>query len=131
MALVLLRRCLQWGDPENLKDYEGGRTYDDLKKHLDDNQVDVCGPANLDKCSDDKKASIAKVVAMPESERDAAIEAYDTTKAKHDAEFKALVEKLTEQYVVNKKKTEDVKAAVKAWGIAMAKNILSDKRSKK
>ena len=48
--------------------YEGGRTYDDLKKFADENLGPSCSPTNLDLCNDEQKAEIAKYQAMDISE---------------------------------------------------------------
>merc|ERR1712151_221729 len=43
---------IKYGDPADLQDYNGGRSYDDLKSFADENLGPSCGPANLDLCSD-------------------------------------------------------------------------------
>merc|ERR1711933_287498 len=50
---------IKYGDPDDLQDYKGGRSYDDLKKFAE-GMGPSCGPANLDLCDDEKKAQIAK-----------------------------------------------------------------------
>merc|ERR1712070_689766 len=55
---------IKYGDPGELKDYNGGRTYDDLKKFADENLGPTCGPENLDLCDDESKAMIEKFQAM-------------------------------------------------------------------
>merc|ERR1719174_3490466 len=44
--------------------YEGGRTYDDLKKFADENLGPSCSPAELDLCNDEQKAEIEKFQAI-------------------------------------------------------------------
>jgi len=55
---------IKYGDPSYLKDYSGGRTYEDLKKFADENLGPSCGPDTLDVCSDEQKALIKKFQAM-------------------------------------------------------------------
>jgi len=56
---------IKYGDPEELKDYQGGRSYDDLKKFADENLGPQCGPGpNIDLCSADVKAAIEKYAVM-------------------------------------------------------------------
>jgi len=56
---------IKYGDPEELKDYQGGRSYDDLKKFADENLGPQCGPGpNIDLCPADVKASIEKYTGM-------------------------------------------------------------------
>merc|ERR1719159_2148951 len=51
---------IKWGEPDSLKDYNGGRTLDDLKKFAEENLGPTCGPDNLDLCDDADKKAIAK-----------------------------------------------------------------------
>merc|ERR1712013_386217 len=59
---------IKWGDPNALEDYEGGRTYDDLKNFAKKNIKPICGPNALDLCDDDKKKEIAVLQALPAEE---------------------------------------------------------------
>ena len=64
---------IKWGDPSDLQDFQGGRSYDDLKKFADENLKPVCSPKNIDLCDDVKKADILKFQAMSEADLDALI----------------------------------------------------------
>jgi len=56
---------IKHGDPDELKDYEGGRDYASLKAHAENNLGPQCGPgANLHLCSDKVKAKIEKFMKM-------------------------------------------------------------------
>jgi len=55
---------IKYGDPEDLKDYEGGRDLDSLKKFASENLGPQCGPANLDLCSDDVRKKIEGYMKM-------------------------------------------------------------------
>merc|ERR1712013_41600 len=59
---------IKYGDPNDLQDYKGGRTFADLKKFAD-GLGPQCGPANLDLCDDAKKKQIADMQAMSASDR--------------------------------------------------------------
>merc|ERR1739845_77133 len=64
---------IKYGDPNNLEDYKGGRSFSDLKKFAEENLGPTCGPDNLDLCDDEKKALIAKYQAMSKEELSASI----------------------------------------------------------
>mmetsp|Transcript_8263 Transcript_8263/g.12002 ORF Transcript_8263/g.12002 Transcript_8263/m.12002 type:complete len:190 (+) Transcript_8263:84-653(+) len=50
---------LKYGDPSELKDYQGGRSFDDLKKFASENLGPTCGPGeNLALCDEATKAKI-------------------------------------------------------------------------
>jgi hypothetical protein len=55
---------IKYGDPDDLKDYNGGRSYDDLKKFAEENLGPQCGPKNLDLCSDEVKVKLEKFMTM-------------------------------------------------------------------
>lgn len=55
---------IKYGDAGDMKDYQGGRDYDSLKKFADSNLGPTCGPATLDLCTDAEKAKYEKFMAM-------------------------------------------------------------------
>jgi len=55
---------IKHGEPSELKDYEGGRDFDSLKKFASENLGPTCGPDHVDLCSAKDKASIGKYEAM-------------------------------------------------------------------
>jgi len=56
---------IKYGDPGELKDYQGGRSFDDLKKFAEENLGPSCGPGeNIDLCDEETKAAINKYVTM-------------------------------------------------------------------
>mmetsp|Transcript_99252 Transcript_99252/g.315069 ORF Transcript_99252/g.315069 Transcript_99252/m.315069 type:complete len:137 (-) Transcript_99252:203-613(-) len=55
---------IKYGDPDDLKAYEGGRDYEDLKKFADENLGPTCGPTNLDLCSAQVRAKIEGYMKM-------------------------------------------------------------------
>merc|ERR550514_554302 len=55
---------IKYGDPADLKDYEGGRDYESLKKFASESLGPTCGPDHIDLCNDKQKKSIEKYQAM-------------------------------------------------------------------
>jgi len=55
---------IKYGDPTDLKDYQGGRDFDSLKKFADENLGPQCGPDNMDLCSDKIKKKLEGYLAM-------------------------------------------------------------------
>ena len=54
---------IKHGDPSELKDYEGGRDYDSLKK-MADSLGPQCGPDHMDLCDSDTKTKIEGYLKM-------------------------------------------------------------------
>merc|ERR1712216_417978 len=103
---------IKYGDPNNMEDYQGGRTYEDLSAFAKENLGPSCGPANLDLCDDDLKAKIA-----------------EGEKALEDAEsnFKSEVEKLQAKYESLQKEKDETIANVKKSGLGMLKSVKAHK----
>lgn len=55
---------IKYGDVSDLQDYNGGRSFDDLKKFAEENLGPSCGPGNLDLCSADVKAKFEGFMTM-------------------------------------------------------------------
>merc|ERR1712039_210140 len=64
---------IKYGDPNDLKAYEGGRGFEDLKKFADENLGPQCGPDYMDLCDDKKKKSIEKYMAMSAADLEAKV----------------------------------------------------------
>mmetsp|Transcript_79394 Transcript_79394/g.140136 ORF Transcript_79394/g.140136 Transcript_79394/m.140136 type:complete len:137 (+) Transcript_79394:222-632(+) len=57
---------IKYGEPGDLKDYQGGRDFDSLKKFADENLGPTCGPASMDLCDEKMKKKIEGYLAMTE-----------------------------------------------------------------
>uniref|UniRef100_A0A7S2P6K7 Thioredoxin domain-containing protein n=1 Tax=Leptocylindrus danicus TaxID=163516 RepID=A0A7S2P6K7_9STRA len=112
---------LKYGDANDLQDYKGGRTYDDLSSFAKTNLVPICSPSNLDLCDDEKKAEIAKFAAMSSDELDALIAAEEKKIADADTAMKEGVEELQKTYEQLNKDKEATIEAVKASGLGLMK----------
>merc|ERR1719265_692674 len=55
---------IKYGDPGELKDYQGARSYEELKKFADENLGPSCGPANLDLCPEGDKTKLESFMKM-------------------------------------------------------------------
>jgi len=55
---------IKYGEPGDLKDYQGGRDFSSLKKFAEESLGPTCGPANLDLCGADVKKKIEGYLGM-------------------------------------------------------------------
>lgn len=116
---------IKWGDPSDLQDFQGGRSYDDLKKFADENLKPVCSPKNIDLCDDVKKADILKFQAMSEADLDALIKVEEKKLEDAESDFKAAVAKLQEQYTALSAEKDAKIEAVKGSGLGLMKSVKS------
>merc|ERR1712048_203298 len=119
---------IKYGDPGDLKDYDGGRSYDELKKFAEENLGPTCGPNNMDLCDDEKKALIEKYSAMSLVDLDAAITEADEKVTKAEADFKTFVDGLQKQYESESKKKDDLIASIKSSGLGFMKAVKAAKK---
>lgn len=59
---------IKYGDPNSLKDYQGGRDFDSLKQFADSNLGPKCGPENLDICSKKVRGIYEELLKKDEKE---------------------------------------------------------------
>jgi len=55
---------IKYGDPDDLKDYNGGRTLEDFKTFAAENLGPQCGPDHMDLCSEAVKKKINTYSAL-------------------------------------------------------------------
>jgi hypothetical protein len=129
---------IKWGDPADLKDYEGGRDFDAFKKFADENLGPTCGPDNIDLCDDAAKTEIAKFQKMEIDELDQKVEESDAkiTKITDEAEkkvkgYQSKIEDLNENIKqTNQKKEDKVAAESKKMGLRFMKSVHAAKKKK-
>merc|ERR1719223_604286 len=122
---------IKYGEPGDLKKYEGGRDFASLKKFAEENLGPTCGPANLDLCDDAKKADIEKFSAMSASDLESAIQEKSDAMEKLEKDFKEFVDGLQKQYSeASEKKDKDVEE-LKNSGLGLMKAVAAHKKSGK
>jgi len=122
---------IKWGDAANLEDYEGGRSYDDLKKFAKQNLKPRCSPANLDLCDDAKKKEIADIQALPADELTAKIDAKKKEIKDAEEHFEKSVKELQATYEKLQKDKEEAIKAVKESGLGLMQAVQSHAKKAK
>jgi len=121
---------IKYGDPDDLQDYKGGRSFADLKKFAE-GLGPQCGPANLNLCDADKKAKIEEFTKLGADAREKMIKEKEAEGEKAEKDFKEFVEGLQKQYQeASDKKDKDVEA-IKAGGLGLLKSVQAFENKKK
>jgi len=120
---------IKHGDPNAMEDYQGGRTYDDMKAFADENLGPSCGPASLDLCSDDKKAVIEKFMKMSAGKRDAKIRKWEKDLTKIDSDFDAFTKDLQARYEAANSKKEKEEKEIKDSGLGLMKAVAAHRKA--
>jgi len=116
---------IKHGDPNNLEDYQGGRDYDALFEFASENLGPSCGPANMDLCSDEKKAEIEEIQAMGEEAIDEKVTALEKTIADAEETFNEELKKLQDKYEELQKTKDDTIADAKSQNLGVMKAVLA------
>jgi len=118
---------IKYGDPNNLEDYQGGRTYDDLSTFAKENLGPSCGPANIDLCDADQKKSVEEAMALSDADLDAKIKEGEDSMTSAEDTFKKEVEQLQATYERLMKEKDETLANVKKSGLGMLKSVKAHK----
>jgi len=119
---------IKYGDPNNMEDYQGGRSLDDLQTFAKENLGPSCGPANLDLCDADQKKSVEDAMALSDADLDAKIKEGEEALSGAEDTFKSEVEKLQAKYESLMKEKDETIANVKKGGLGMLKSVKAHKR---
>jgi len=118
---------IKYGDPSDLQDYKGGRTFKDLQKFAQENLGPQCSPGNLDLCDDAKKKQIEEFMAMDKKDLEAKIKEKTEAMEKLEKDFKTFVDGLQKSYSeANEKKDADLKE-LKDSGLGLMKSVQAHK----
>merc|ERR1712194_184354 len=118
------------GDPDDLQDYKGGRTFADLKKHAE-SLGPSCGPANLDLCDADKKKQIEEISKLSIEERETKIKEQESQMERAEKDFKEFVEGLQKSYQEASDKKDREVEAIKAGGLGLLKSVHAFEKKQK
>merc|ERR1719420_533729 len=116
---------IKYGDPNDLEDYEGGRSLDALQTFAKENLGPKCGPSNPDLCDEEKKALLDTFQQMSAEELDAAITAKNAETEKAESDFKEMLADLNKQFKEGSEKKDADLAEIKASGHGMMKAVLA------
>lgn len=89
---------IKYGDPNSLEDYEGGRSFSELKAFADENLGPRCGPEHKDLCDEASLAVLEEAMAMSGEALQALIDEKNQEVKDAESEFETLVEGLQKQY---------------------------------
>jgi len=118
---------IKYGDPNNLEDYQGGRTLEDLQTFAKENLGPSCGPSNLDLCDAEQKQKIEEALALSDADLETKITDGEKSLADAESNFKSEVEKLQATYERLQKEKDETIANVKSSGLGMLKAVKAHK----
>jgi len=119
---------VKYGDPNDLSDYDGGRTYDALSVFAKENLGPVCGPTSLDNCDEAQKELIVKFDKMTAEDLESAMAEIDNKISLVEDEFEDEIDKLQAKYDELETQVEATKASLMSEsGYNFMKKVLDAK----
>ena len=119
---------LKYGDPSSLEDYDGGRSYDDIKAHADSLKP-LCSPFNLELCEDEDRKKIEDIMALSDDELAAKIEEGEKAMSEAESTFDEELQKLQAQYEALRDTKDSTIKAVKEGGHGLYKSVQASRKS--
>eukprot|EP00746_Dinoflagellata_sp_MGD_P166824 gnl/MRDRNA2_/MRDRNA2_96991_c0_seq1.p1 gnl/MRDRNA2_/MRDRNA2_96991_c0~~gnl/MRDRNA2_/MRDRNA2_96991_c0_seq1.p1 ORF type:complete len:159 (-),score=61.95 gnl/MRDRNA2_/MRDRNA2_96991_c0_seq1:128-604(-) len=119
---------IKYGDPTNLEDYKGGRSFSAFQDFANENLKPLCSPLNLDLCDDAKRKQIEEFLAMDDAALDAAIKEKKDEQEKVSETFNNDVKELQAKYEKLQKDKEDKIKAVKDSGLGLMNAVMAHKK---
>lgn len=114
---------IMYGDPDNLQDYKGGRSFEELKKFAAGLEVPRCSPSNLELCDEETKKKISEFIALSEAKREEMISEGTAKIEKLEKDFKSMVENMNKQYQEEETRQNEAIAAIRASGLGILKKV--------
>jgi FtsZ-binding cell division protein ZapB len=118
---------LKWGDPEDLQEYQGPRSFDALKEFAEANLKPMCSVKNIDLCDDENQELIKKYQDMSVEDLEKAVEEKMVQIDEAEKTFEMEVEKLQQKYESLEKERSEAVAAVKNSGLGLMNSVLKSK----
>jgi len=122
---------IRYGSPDNLKDYEGKRDLNSLKKFAEENLGPTCGPAHIDLCDDAKKADIEKFSKMSEPALQSLLLLQKQAMDKVEEDFLVVSRSLKKKERMLFGEKENKVAAIKEKGVGLMEAVLQQKNAAK
>jgi hypothetical protein len=120
---------LMYGDPRNMEEYEGGKSYAELSAFAKENLVvPVCSVENVDPCNDESKTKIQQYEHMSFEELESLIDAEEAKVIAAKEEFENELERLQEMHDQAAMAKYEALAAVRRGGMPLMKAVLKAKK---
>lgn len=115
---------LKYGEPNDLWDYDGGRSFEEMNDFAKENLVPMCSVDNFEICDADTKLLLKKYVEMDVSQLKNRIEAEEQKLKDAEKEYKAAVDQLTIQYEAAEQKRKKAIDDVSEGPLGMMRQVM-------
>ena len=121
---------IKYGNPYDLEEYNGGRSYEDLSTFAKENLKPICSPSNVELCDEESKTTIETYLAMPPTKLAELLKAEEQKLTDAETKYQEEMEKLQEQYEQLEIEKKETIAAVRNGDIGIMRSISKAKSAK-
>lgn len=119
---------LKYGDPNDLEEYDGERTLEDLSAFAEQNLIPICSSERLHLCTDeDQKRTIQKYMDLSMTELEKLIKTEEVKLEEAERKFEMKVEQLSNQFKSAQRDRDTAIEAVMNGDLGLIKSVLKAK----
>ena len=112
-----------YGDPNDLIEYEGGRSYEELSAFAKENLVPVCNAKNMDLCDEGTKSMLEEYSSLTLPQLNVLIVKEKQKIENAEAEWQKKVEQLQEEYDEATKTKQETINAIRDGGLNLMQSV--------
>lgn len=114
---------IKWGDPEEMQDHDGGRSFEELEAFAEEHLKPLCSPTNLDLCEPKPRKVLEKYLKMSDAKLDKEIAKKEAESEAAEDYFVEEVSRLKDKYEQFEKIKADKQGVIQASGLAVMKEV--------
>mmetsp|Transcript_65501 Transcript_65501/g.152079 ORF Transcript_65501/g.152079 Transcript_65501/m.152079 type:complete len:162 (-) Transcript_65501:93-578(-) len=113
---------IKYGDPDDLQDYKGSRSFDELEKFAA-SLGQMCSPARAEFCDEKEKSKMDEYIAMGAEKRQKAIDEMEAKMKRVESEYKRTIDRINDDYRRELAAKDDAIKAVRDSGLGHLKAL--------
>ena len=115
---------LKYGDPNDLEEYDGERTFEDLSSFAEENLVPICSSDRLDLCTDEEqKRMIQNYMVLDETKLQQLIKDEEIKLEEAEKTFEAKIEHLSKEFETAQRIRDEAIEAVMNGDLGLMKSV--------
>lgn len=118
---------IKYGHPNDLEEYNGGVSYEDLSEFAKENLVPLCSPSNLDLCDEEAKKQIETYMAISSEELGSLIATEKKKLIDAETAFQRKIDALQAKYAEFEQEKDELVAEIRFGGLGMMESVKTAK----
>ena len=114
---------LMYGDPNDMTEYEGGRSYEELSAFAKENLVPVCSAKNMDLCDEGTRSKLEEYYSMTLPQLNVLMVKEKQKIDKAEVEWQTKVDQLQEEYDEATTTKQETIKAIREGGLNLMQSV--------